>query len=121
MAAHSNSRCRAVIWARHTSVLLLLAVGIARSSTPAEIVADSSIVHNFHIDSQPLGDALQEFARQGDVQVVFFSRLVDGKTAPPVRGRFTLTAALELLLENSGMTYAVVDSTTFEIRARDPD
>ena len=110
-----------MIASKPTSMIMLLALGFARSSFPVAAVVEESPERTFHIDSQPLGDALQEFARQGRVQVIFFSSLVEGRTAPSVRGRFTLTAALELLLENSGMTYAVVDSTTFEIRARDPD
>ena len=102
-------------------MIMLLALGIARSTCPIAAVVDESAERTFHIDSQPLGDALQEFARQGSVQVIFFSSLVEGQTAPALRGRFTVTAALELLLAGSGLMYAAVDSQTFEIRRRAVD
>lgn len=105
-----------MIVARSTSILLLLAVGIPNSSLPATTA--ESTEHHFHIQSQPLGDALQEFARQGGVQVIFFSRLVEGHTAPSVHGRFTVIAALDLLLADSRLTYVSVGSQTFQIRER---
>lgn len=99
----------------------MIMLGIAKSSVTVAAMVENSPERTFHIDSQPLGDALQEFACQGSVQVIFFSSLVEGQTAPAIRGRFTVIAALELLLAGSGLTYAVVDSQTFEIRRRAVD
>jgi len=100
--------------------LCLLALSFAWAPCSAEKAADISAIYLFHIDSQPLEDALQEFAGQSGMQIIFFSNLVDGLTAPAVHGRYTPTAALELLLKKSGLTYRVINTTTIEIRASTP-
>jgi hypothetical protein len=101
---------------RSVSLLTLFALGVAWALSSAEKPADSPAVYTIHIDSQPLGDALQEFAAQSGVQIIFFSRLVEGRTAPAIHGNYTLTAALDLLLAKSGLTYRVINPTTIEIR-----
>ena len=41
-----------------------------------------------------LGAALQEFARQTGIQILFFSQLTDGARAPELVGQFTVDAAI---------------------------
>jgi iron complex outermembrane receptor protein len=79
--------------------------------------ADTQPRHLFNIESQPLGDALQEFAGQSGVQVIFFSKLVEGLSAPALHGRYTSTEALDRLLANSALTYHQINPMTIEIRA----
>ena len=98
----------------------LFVLSLAWAPCSAEKAADVSAIYNFHIDSQPLEDALQEFAGQSGMQIIFFSNLVDGLTAPAVHGRYTPAAALDLLLEQSGLTYRVINSMTIEIRSSKP-
>jgi outer membrane receptor protein involved in Fe transport len=57
----------------------------------------------FHIEAQPLSQALLEFSRQADVIVTAQSELVRDKRAPQVRGELTPTAALSRLLRGSGL------------------
>jgi hypothetical protein len=95
----------------------LFVLSFAWAPCSAERAADVSAIYNFHIDSQPLEDALQEFAGQSGMQIIFFSNLVDGLTAPAVHGRYTPTGALDLLLRKSGLTYRVINSMTIEIRS----
>jgi iron complex outermembrane receptor protein len=73
--------------------------------------------YKLHIDGQPLGPALQEFARQSGVQVIFFSEVVDGLTAPPIHGRFTRDQALDKLLSRSTLGWRAINPMTVEIRA----
>lgn len=68
------------------------------------------------IASQPLSDALQEFARQSGIQVIFFSRITDGLRAPALEGQYTATAALAILLADSKLTFRMVNPKTVEIR-----
>jgi iron complex outermembrane receptor protein len=68
------------------------------------------------IDSEPLGQALQEFANQSGIQVIFFSKVTEGLHAPALRGRFTADAALHLLLNGSKLTYREINPNTIEIR-----
>ncbi|HEV7609210.1 MAG TPA: STN domain-containing protein [Steroidobacteraceae bacterium] len=105
----TGASLRTLVW--------LFAFSVLCAPCSAEKAADISAVYNFHIDSQPLEDALQEFAGQSGMQIIFFSNLIDGRTAPAVHGRYTPTAALDRLLAQSGLTYRVINPTTIEIRA----
>ncbi len=73
--------------------------------------------YEFTIESQPLGAALQELAKQSAVQIIFFSQVTDGLRAPTLKGQFTLNAALELLLAHSRLTFRVINPKTIEILA----
>jgi outer membrane receptor for ferric coprogen and ferric-rhodotorulic acid len=72
--------------------------------------------HNFSIESQPLGAALQEFAKQSGVQIIFFSQITEGLTAPALNGPDTIVGALQRLLSGSHLTFQVINSKTIEIR-----
>jgi hypothetical protein len=73
-------------------------------------------VYKLHIGSQPLDSALQEFARQTGVQIIFFSYLTDGQRAPALDGTYTLDAAMNVLLANSMLTFRWVNAKTIEVR-----
>ena len=67
-----------------------------------------------------LEDALQELARQTGIQVVFFSKITAGHSAPELSGEYTLTAALTRLLEGSGLTFRQLNERTVEVREAPP-
>ena len=83
-------------------------IGAAPSTEPAK--------YEIKIDSQPLGTALQALAKQSGVQIIFFSQITEGLRAPALEGQFTLSAALELLLAHSRLTFRVINPKTIEIR-----
>lgn len=68
------------------------------------------------IERQPLAGALQQLARQGDVQVIFFSRVTEGLSSPALDGHYSLDAALGRLLAGSGLTFRVINPQTVEVR-----
>lgn len=70
------------------------------------------------IDRQPLDGALQQLAGQCGVQVIFFSRVTEGLTAPATRGDYTLPAAMDRLLAGSELTFRVINPQTVEVRPR---
>ena len=72
-----------------------------------------------HIASQPLDSALQEFARQTGVQVIFFSYLTDGKQSPALNGTYTVDTAMHALLAGSMLTFRQINAKTIEIRPLD--
>jgi outer-membrane receptor for ferric coprogen and ferric-rhodotorulic acid len=76
--------------------------------------------HSFTIESQPLGAALQEFAKQSGVQIIFFSQLTEGITSPGLRGSYTISNALQTLLSRSHLTFRVINPRTIEIRPSTP-
>jgi outer-membrane receptor for ferric coprogen and ferric-rhodotorulic acid len=77
--------------------------------------------YDIKIDAQPLGTALQALAKQSGVQIIFFSRTTEGLRAPALEGRFTISAALELLLAHSQLTFRAINPKTIEIRALGAD
>jgi outer membrane receptor for ferric coprogen and ferric-rhodotorulic acid len=68
----------------------------------------------------PLDDALQELARQTGIQIVFFSKITAGRSAPELSGEYTLAAAMRRLLEGSDLTYRQVNEHTVEVRPAPP-
>ena len=68
----------------------------------------------------PLDEALQELARQTGLQILFFSTITIGRSAPQVSGEYTLAAAMTRLLEGSDLTYRQVDEHTVEVRQAPP-
>ena len=67
-----------------------------------------------------LDEALQELARQTGIQVVFFSKITAGRSAPELSGEYTLAAALTRLLKGSGLTFRQVNEHTVEVRQAPP-
>lgn len=58
---------------------------------------------HYDIPAQPLSKSLQAFGRASNVQIIFTEDLVRGRTAPALKGGFTTEAALDRLLEKSGL------------------
>jgi Fe(3+) dicitrate transport protein len=84
---------------------------------------NESVEYDLRIDSQPLGTALQQLAKQCDVQIIFFSRVTEGLQAPALNARYTIADALLILLSGSHLTFQVINDKTIEIRplaATDP-
>src|ERR1700735_3553891 len=82
----------------------------------AAAVSIEGVQLDLKIDSEPLGQARQEFANQSGIQVIFFSKVTEGLHAPALRGRFTADAALHMLLNGSKLTYREINPNTIEIR-----
>jgi iron complex outermembrane recepter protein len=87
----------------------------AEYSVHAEAHSENLVVE-LRITAQPLDEALQEFARQSGMQVIFFSALTEGIQSPGVKGKYTVAAALKELLAGSGLSFRVINSRTVEIR-----
>lgn len=85
------------------------------SATPSRTAAASLTLH---IDSQPMEAALQEFGRQSHLQVAYPADTVsESLLAPSLSGTFqSAAAALEKLLNGSGLAYRFVNFQTVAIR-----
>lgn len=70
----------------------------------------------FDQPTQPLGDALKQFARTAGVTLSVDSGLVAGKTAPALRQSLEPGVALDRLLQGSGLEAAALPSGGFVIR-----
>src|SRR5262245_45292630 len=78
--------------------LLLGAVGaVAQTGAPS---AGAKRV-DFNIAAQPMGKALNEFATQADMRIVFYPEVVAGLTAVQLVGSYSPQEALKILLRDS--------------------
>ena len=83
---------------------------------PGALLAAEPAPYTLHIGSQSLDSALQEFARQTGIQIIFFSYLTDGQRAPALDGTYTADVAMNALLAHSMLTFRWVNAKTIEIR-----
>jgi hypothetical protein len=73
---------------------------------------------NIMIPAQPLGSSLQELAKQSGIQIIFFSKLVEGQQAPALNGSFEPAAAVAILLEGTDLMYQVLNDRAMQIIAK---
>jgi outer-membrane receptor for ferric coprogen and ferric-rhodotorulic acid len=98
-------------------LLSILALGVVW--TCAEVArSEERTKYNLHIPSQSLDAALQEFARQSGIQIVFFSQLTQGLQSPALEGEYTVDGAMDALLSGSNLTFRVINSKTLQIAER---
>ena len=77
--------------------------------------SDEPIKCNVKIDREPLGAALQRFAKQCGVQIIFFSEVTEGHKAPALNASFSLEGALQMLLSGSQLNFRVINPKTIAI------
>lgn len=70
------------------------------------------------IDRQPIGDALNELARQSGLQIVLYSDLADGLSAPSLVGNYTVRSALDALLHGTPLKYEFVNDRTVAVESK---
>lgn len=88
---------------------LTLSLALLFGAAPAPVAAQAATVP-IEISAQPLGDALLQLGRQTELQFFYPSELVQGLTAPAVRGELTPEQALQRLLQGSGLTWRRSDN-----------
>ncbi|MGH8294437.1 MAG: TonB-dependent receptor plug domain-containing protein, partial [Steroidobacteraceae bacterium] len=94
------------------AVLLIgtLVIGLASPGAQA-----AGVAHAFAIAAQPLGPALDEFARQADVTLLFSSSLVVRARTTGVHGELAVTEGLSRLLGGTGFTFRQVSPSAIAI------
>lgn len=83
---------------------LLLALLLALPGMPA-CVATGAKGRLFDIPAQPAASALNEFAKQADITLIFSYDLVAGESTHRLQGRFTVDAGLTRLLTGTRLGY----------------
>jgi hypothetical protein len=100
---------------RRSVLVCFCIVAIAWITRLTGAPSSEPVRYDFKIDSQPLGNALQQFAKQSGAQIVFFSRLTEGLQAPALNGSYTISGALEILLSGSHLIFRVINPKTIEV------
>lgn len=94
------------------AVLLAFAMIEAPSAhAQATSAAPAGPYANFSVAAQPLGSALNDVARQANLQLLVNPSLVANKTAPAVSGRMTAAQALSRVLAGSQLVPEFVGGT----------
>ena len=94
---------------------LAIALGLVCAVVWGGVRGAAPAVYVLHIESQPLDGALQDFARQTGMQILFFSDVTDGLRSMGLEGKYTMKTAMTLLLSGSNLTYRLINSKTIEI------
>src|SRR6185437_4922414 len=94
------------------AVLLLgsLVLGLASSGARA-----ADVPRHFDIPAEPLGAALDEFARQANVTLLSSSTLVVHEHTAGVHGELAVRAALGRLLGGTGLSFRQVSPSAIAI------
>ena len=69
-------------------------------------------VQHYNIVAQSLNNALMQFAADSNLELIFNADMVRGLNAKRLAGNMTPAQALNLLLQDSGVTYRFVDKRT---------
>lgn len=91
------------------SSMLACMAGFAPSAVYAQAraVAGATETVSFQIPAQPLSAAINAFIRQSGWQISYSSALAAGKTSTAVSGSLTPSAALQLMVQGTGVTVRI--------------
>lgn len=84
-------------------MLLLVAAWLACSA------AEATPRVQFDVPRQPLGEALRTLARQAGYNILFDATALGARVAPAVSGEYTLTEALDLVLQGASLDARISD------------
>ena len=96
------------------SAALCLGVGMVPAST---LHAQTAAPASYSIAASSLGDALDAFATQSHLQVVYAPSLVAGKSSAGLSGRYPPAQALERLLQGTGLSAQAINVGTYVIKS----
>jgi len=104
-----------------TSVLLSLgALAAPTTWAQSETAASRTQTQTYTLDAQALGAALQQFAAQAGLQLLFSESDVASLQAPALKGSFTPDQALGKLLAGSGLKYEFLKADAVIIKRTEP-
>jgi outer membrane receptor protein involved in Fe transport len=80
-------------------------------------LGQATVVGDFNLPAQALGDSLRAVGRQSDVNVLFDPARVEALSAPAIKVSGTFEDALAQLLDGSGITYRFLNEHTVVLSA----
>lgn len=75
----------------------------------------STVTRSYSQPRQPLQQALTQLASSTGLQILMEPRMLGGKTAPALNGRYSVAQALQQLLAGSGLSYRLTSSGVITI------
>ncbi|HEY0342092.1 MAG TPA: TonB-dependent receptor plug domain-containing protein, partial [Steroidobacteraceae bacterium] len=109
----------------HRDLILVLPLlarmlsAVAAGATPPaeESSGESATAIEFHIAAGDLADALDRFAEESGLQIVYDRSLVEGKRAPAITGTMRPAKALDRILQSSTLAWVYINDLTVAVRA----
>jgi iron complex outermembrane recepter protein len=83
-------------------------------------VRAAALTYHFHIEGQPLNQALQVFSNQSGLQIVYHTELLPTARTRLVAGTYDAKGALNQLLRGTGLIAREVNPRTFAIASQEP-
>ena len=74
---------------------------------------------NFNIQAQPIADALNIFAKQADIQLLFPFKQAGEFKANSLQGQYNTEEALSLLLQDTGFQYQIASDGSIVVRKQE--
>lgn len=103
---------------RRTLLCSALAMVLAATGAHAQVRTEPRA---FDVPAQPAGAALNAFATQADITLVFSQDAVSGAALKPLQGRYTTQDGLDAMLDGTGLSWQAVDHGTISITRRGDD
>lgn len=101
-----------------SAVLLAYGLFLPTPSLASEVQATSQVETDVNLTAGPLGARLNQLARQHDVVLSFDTSLTDGKSAPSIRGKYSLRVAFTLLLDGTGLEVIQTADKRYTLRRK---
>ena len=91
---------------------------VASFAVSGASAAGSDQSYQFNIPTEPLSKALEDFGVSTSQQIIFSADLVQGQSAPQLRGRYTREAALSILLQHSDLIVSPNESGVLTVEKK---
>ena len=101
---------------RQKNLVLGIASALLLSASGALYAGDSETIR-IDIEEQAAGTSLTQLAKAAGVQIVMNKSVGEGVSLPAVYGDYTLTQALNIMLEGTGMNYEITSDNLIVIQA----
>src|SRR5580700_7873767 len=99
-------------WGVRLAALVLLSVSTVLSAAAIP-------TYRFHIEGQPLNQALQVFSDQSGLQIVYHTELLPDTATHRVDGTYDAQTALNRLLRGTGLVARQLNARTFAIATQE--
>ncbi|MBL8268742.1 TonB-dependent receptor, partial [Steroidobacter sp.] len=108
---------RSIVSTTLRSLFIATTVLSAAVATAPIALAANQLDENvsFHIQAQSLENALFEFSKQSDCQILFSSESLLDKQAPAISGKMQIKQALSLLLSGTELGFRLVGNRTISV------
>jgi TonB-dependent siderophore receptor len=104
------------LW-RHSALAMAISMALLSATPSVAGQQEKQQPVALTIEAAPVGDALNELARLTGLQIMLFADVSRGITTAKLAGTYTPTAALDKLLQGTGLRYEFIGANSVAVRA----